>query len=89
MIFNFPLRVNDLKVNGCMNSLKTIIYGDAYYHERLRMVVCKVTTTPIPAQFAPGAATLLLTEFYSPWYLLASIEQKLKAIVHYYSLTSS
>ncbi len=56
-----------------MNNLKTITYGDAYYHERLRMIVCKVTTTAIPAQITPASATLLLTNFYTPWYLLATM----------------
>jgi hypothetical protein len=73
MKFNFPLRVNDLHVGGCMNAAKTIIYGDAYYHERLRMIVCKVINNPIPAQITPTGVSLMLTSFYTPWYLLAAI----------------
>lgn len=90
--FNFPIRKNGKVPTGCKNVGKTIIYGDAIYHERLRTVVCKiplVTGISIPLQITPAAATLLFEGFYTPWYYLAPAEQKLIGIAHYYSTTSS
>jgi hypothetical protein len=90
--FNFPIRKNGKVPGGCKNVGKTITYGDAIYHERLRTVVCKiplVTGVSIPLQITPAAATLLFEGFYTPWYYLAPAEQKLIGIAHYYSTTSS
>ena len=92
--FGFPIRKNGKVPNGCKDSTKTVPYGDVYYHDRLRTVVCKIPLLPtpvitIPAQINPAAATLLFEGFYTPWYYLAISEQKLFAIVHYYSTTSS
>jgi hypothetical protein len=88
--FNFPIRVNGKFPGGCMNSAQTQTYGDAYYHERIKAIICKVTTTPIPAQISPAAYTMLITNFYTPWYLLSNgWEREVYAVAHYYSLTLS
>lgn len=71
--FGFPLRVNDLVAGGCKDSTKATTYGDLYYHQRLKMIVCKVTLIPIPMQLSPATANLLFTSFYTPWYLLSSL----------------
>jgi hypothetical protein len=70
--FNFPIRVNGKFVGGCMNSAQTLPYGDVYYHERNRVIICKVTTNPVPTQISPGAYTMLINNFYTPWYLLSN-----------------
>ena len=84
----FPIRVNDKIPGGCKDATNTTIYGDAYYHQRLRVIVCKLTAT-LPAQITPASATLLINSFYTPWYYLAPVEQKIYAIAHYYSTTTS
>ncbi len=70
--FNFPIRVNGKFVGACMNSAQTLVYGDAYYHERIRAVICKVTTNPVPIQISPATFTMSIKHFYTPWYLLAN-----------------
>jgi len=70
--FNFPIRVNGKFVGACMDSAQVNTYGDAYYHERLRVIICKVTTVSPAAQISPAAVTMLIKNFYSPWYLLAN-----------------
>lgn len=69
MRFNFPLRVNAKVPSACTNPAGTIIYGDAYYHENLRTVVCKLTAG-VPANAIPSSATFKLGGFYTPWYAL-------------------
>jgi hypothetical protein len=71
--FNFPLRVND-QMGLCNRAVAGVAgtpYGLAYYHERLRIIVCKVTNTTIPAQVSPLSATIMFSGFYTPWYRLA------------------
>lgn len=68
--FGFPIRVNGKVTGGCVDAAtQTIIYGDAYYHDRLRTIVCKLTAT-LPAQLTPAVATLAIKGFYTPWYFL-------------------
>lgn len=92
MRFNFPLRVNDKFAGLCKSTngvAATGLYGDAYYHERLRIVVCKVTTTVVPAQIAPLSATMMISGFYTPWYRLADSERIVHAIATYHSTSTS
>lgn len=70
--FNFPLRVNGKFTGACMNNAQTVVYGDAYYHQNIRAIICKVTTTTVPSQISPASATMLIKNFYTPWYLLNS-----------------
>lgn len=59
-------------IGGCVNKLTGVIYGNAYYHQNLRTIVCLITTTPVPAQLTPTAATLGILGFYTPWYYLTT-----------------
>jgi hypothetical protein len=68
--FNFPLRVNGLYPNYCLSS-SGVIYGDAYYHWNLGVIVCKVTATTIQPQGTPPGPTMNILGFYTPWYSLA------------------
>lgn len=68
--FNFPIRVNTKVVGGCRNKLGTLVYGNAYYHEQIRTVVCLITNAAMPANAFPTVATIRLTGFYTPWYQL-------------------
>lgn len=70
--FGFPIRVNGKVTSGCVDAATlTLVYGDAYYHERLRTVVCKMSTT-LAVDSTPVAATLAIKGFYTPWYFLSS-----------------
>lgn len=89
MRFNFPLRVNDLYAGYCKSPGGTVTFGDAYYHEKLRIIVCKVTTTIVPAQISPSAATMSLSGFYTPWYRLADSERIVHAMATYHSTSTS
>lgn len=58
--FNFPLRVND-RINNCKcKNTAGVPIGDAYYHEKLRIIVCKVTSLPIGIQIAPLSASMTI-----------------------------
>lgn len=46
--FKFPLRVNGLYPGFCNFASGAV--GDAYYHERLQTIVCKITSGTVPAQ---------------------------------------
>jgi hypothetical protein len=72
MKFGFPIRVNGKVASGCTDLAGTVIYGDAYYHQRLRTVVCKIILT-LPAQLTPAATRLMIQGFYTPWYYLAAV----------------
>jgi hypothetical protein len=87
--FGFPLRVNVKVVAGCTNFAGSVTYGDAYYHETLRIVVCLVGSNTIPANAIPTAATLRLKGFYTPWYALTASELKVDAIASYRSSFTS
>lgn len=70
--FGFPIRVNGKFPGSCVDAATLLVpLGDAYYHERLRTVVCKITAT-IAAQLTPTAVTLAIKWFYTPWYYLAT-----------------
>lgn len=86
--FKFPLRVNG-KYPGFCQSIGGVVYGDAYYHEKLRTIVCKVTTTVIPLQISPLSATMQIAGFYTPWYYLADSERDVQAIATYHSTSTS
>ena len=73
MRWNFPLRVNGLVAGACKTADGVTTYGDAYYHEKLRIIVCKVTTNAIPAQVSPLASSMMIEGFYTPWYRLADV----------------
>ena len=73
--FSFPLRMNGKFNNYCQSTnglAPTGTYGNVYYHWNLRVIVCKVTAGPVPAQVAPTADTMMISGFYTPWYSLAS-----------------
>lgn len=72
--FGFPLRVNGFIAGGCMDGTGAVL-GNAYYHNKLRTIVCKVTAAAgIPLQLTPVALgpRLKIAGFYTPWYYLAS-----------------
>lgn len=72
MKFNFPLRVNAKVVGGCTDKTGLTVYGDAYYHENLKTVVCLLGSNSLPANALPTVATFSLKGFYTPWYGLSS-----------------
>ena len=82
----FPIRVNDILT--CSFASGTIP-GTAYYHERLRVIVCQVLSGVVPSQSAPLIQTMTVTGFYSPWYRLADSERQVNAIATYSSTSTS
>jgi len=86
--FNFPLRVNDKKPLAC-TSMSGFVYGDAYYHENLRTIICKLVKSSVPANPIPSSATMKISGFYTPWYLLSPLELKVYAIATYHSSSDS
>jgi hypothetical protein len=72
--FGFPLRVNGKFPGLCVDAAtQLIVYGDAYYHERLRTVVCKITLAAgLVADSTPLVPTLAIKGFYTPWYYLST-----------------
>ena len=70
--FGFPLRVNDKQLNQCIDLRTALPCGDAYYHQRLRTVICKITVL-VANQLAPAAVSLSIPGFYTPWYYLQAV----------------
>ncbi len=89
MRFKFPLRVNDKQPGFCKKIDGVTVYGDAYYHQRLGIIVCKVTTTTIPAMIAPLSQSMMISGFYTPWYSLADSERIVSAIATYSTTSTS
>ena len=87
--FNFPIRVNGLQTGACKSADGLTVYGDAYYHENLRAIVCKIIGTTIPAQTAPLTQTMMVSSFYTPWYRLTDVERYVHAIATYHSTSTS
>lgn len=87
MRFNFPLRVNDIFTGQC-KTLGGVAYGTAYYHEKLRTIVCKITNMAL-APPAGLAASMMISGFYTPWYRLADSERAVSAIATYHSTSTS
>lgn len=72
LFFNFPLRNNGQVVDGCSYPSSTV-YGDAWYHQNLWVIVCAVDNSAIGV---PGSGSqtrnLRIAGFYSPWFYLDS-----------------
>jgi hypothetical protein len=75
MYFNFPLRNNGLVSSGCTYPGGSV-YGNAYYHQNLWIIVCAVTSTAIGV---PGGGyttrNLRISSFYTPFYYLKASER--------------
>lgn len=88
LYFNFPLRNNGLISNGCTSITGSSVYGDAYYHQNLWIIVCAVTTSNITVPSAGGNVTtqnLRISGFYTPFYYLKSSEQVITTFCYLYS----
>jgi len=74
--FGFPLRMNGQHVDSCRYPINGNIYGDAYYHENLWIIVCKIDANSIGVP-SGGSTTrnLQINNFYTPWYLLSTSER--------------
>jgi hypothetical protein len=87
ILFNFPLRNNGVVSSGCSYP-GGVIYGDAYYHQNLWIIVCLVTHNSnyigVPGD---GHVTrnLRISNFYTPFYYLQSSELAMLTYSYYFS----
>lgn len=72
IFFNFPLRNNGKITNGCSYPGSSI-YGDAYYHQNLWVIVCTISSATLDV---PGGGydtrNLRIAGFYTPFYYLSA-----------------
>lgn len=83
-LFNFPLRVNGLVANGCSYPGSTV-YGDAYYHQNLWVVVCALSSTIGVPSSGYTTRNLRISGFYTPFYYLSAAEQTVTTYFYYFS----
>jgi hypothetical protein len=86
ILFNFPIRVNGKVTGGCTYPGTATVYGDAYYHQNLWLIICAVTTTAVSTSGA-GYTTrnLRISGFYTPFYYLSSTEQSMTVYTYMFS----
>lgn len=74
MFMGFPLRNNGKFVGNCTTAAGGAV-GNVYYHWHIWAIVCEVLTN-VPVQAAGTTVqNLMVGNFYTPWYLLTSLEQ--------------
>lgn len=73
LFFNFPLRNNGVVSNGCKTPGGATVFGNAYYHQNLWIIVCDFTVNNMgtPSNWGVVATTLRIEGFYTPWYYLS------------------
>lgn len=87
ILFSFPLRVNGLVTSGCTYP-NAGVYGDAYYHQNLWMIVCAVTHPSNYIGIPAGGSTtrnLRISNFYTPFYYLSASERVVTCYTYYFS----
>ena len=85
LFFNFPLRNNGKITSGCTD-LSGNVYGDAYYHQYLWAIVCKVTTNNIGVPSTSSSSrNLRILGFYTPWFYLSSAEKVITTYAYNYN----
>ena len=66
-MFNFHIKVSGRVASACRNTARTLIYGDAYYHPNLKIVIC-LLNSPLAGNAIPSAATMTVSGFYTRHY---------------------
>lgn len=87
ILFSFPLRINGLVSSGCTYPGGGL-YGDAYYHQNLWIIVCAVThPSNYIGQPASGYTTrnLRISNFYTPFYYLSASERAVTCYTYLFS----
>lgn len=87
ILFGFPLRNNGLVSSACINPSNSNVYGDAYYHQNLWVIVCALNTVHSIGVPAGGYTTrnLQINGFYTPYYYLSASEQSMTIYSYYFS----
>ena len=79
LFFNFPLRVNGVVTGGCTDTSGNV-YGNAYYHKYLWVIVCDFTSRNMGVS---NSYALRIFSFYTPWFYLSSSEKQVTAYQSY------